>query len=275
MFASVDLARRIESAELELVRALANAARERHPERDLLVRELAGGLAVWLGDGSPINKVVGLGFDGAVPVDELAEVEAMFAARNAPLHVELANLGDADVARFFTERGYRIVSFENVSGRPLGADAPAIPAPAHTVRVSAEAERESWLDLVAAGFAAPDVEGVASHESFEIESLRRILADFAAADGMEFFAAELAGELVGGASMRCTSGIAQLCGATTLSAARRRGVQTAMLHERLQRATDAGCDLAVVVTQPGSRSQQNVIRQGFRVLYTRTILARS
>jgi ribosomal protein S18 acetylase RimI-like enzyme len=78
----------------------------------------------------------------------------------------------------------------------------------------------------------------------------------------------------GGASMRLADGLAQLCGAGTLPAHRRRGVQGALLERRLADAASAGCDLAVVTTSPGSRSQENVERQGFELLYTRAILRR-
>ena len=40
-------------------------------------------------------------------------------------------------------------------------------------------------------------------------------------------------------------------------------------------ANSAGCDLAVVTTQPGSVSQQNVTREGFALLYARAVLVRS
>jgi hypothetical protein len=53
---------------------------------------------------------------------------------------------------------------------------------------------------------------------------------------------------------------------------RRRGIQTALLSARLADAAAAGCDIAVVTTQPGSKSQQNVQRQGFDLLYTRAVL---
>jgi hypothetical protein len=36
----------------------------------------------------------------------------------------------------------------------------------------------------------------------------------------------------------------------------------------------AGCDLAVVTTQPGSTSQRNVQRSGFDLLYTRAVLVK-
>jgi hypothetical protein len=67
-------------------------------------------------------------------------------------------------------------------------------------------------------------------------------------------------------------GVAQLTGAATVPAHRRHGVQTALLAARLADAARTGCDIAVVTTQPGSKSQQNVQRQGFDLLYTRAVL---
>jgi GNAT superfamily N-acetyltransferase len=55
----------------------------------------------------------------------------------------------------------------------------------------------------------------------------------------------------------------------SLPAFRRRGVQTALLDVRMQRAAEQGCELAMSLAQPGSASQRNIARQGFRTLYTR------
>ena len=55
---------------------------------------------------------------------------------------------------------------------------------------------------------------------------------------------------------------------------RRRGVQSTLLHARLVAAADAGCDLAIVPTEPASTSQANVQRAGFALLYVRAILVR-
>ena len=71
------------------------------------------------------------------------------------------------------------------------------------------------------------------------------------------------------------AGLAQLTGAATVRAYRRRGVQTALLSTRLADAAAAGCDIAVVTTQPGSKSQQNVQRRGFYLLYTRAVLGKN
>ena len=50
---------------------------------------------------------------------------------------------------------------------------------------------------------------------------------------------------------------------------RNRGAQRALLEHRLGRAAEAGCDLAMMGAAPGSASQRNAERQGFRIAYTR------
>ena len=74
--------------------------------------------------------------------------------------------------------------------------------------------------------------------------------------------------------MRMSGDLVQLSGASTLPAHRRRGVQSALLRARLLDAADSGCTLAVVTTEPASKSQQNVQRAGFTLLYSRAILVR-
>ena len=48
-----------------------------------------------------------------------------------------------------------------------------------------------------------------------------------------------------------------------------KGAQQAVLAARPRYAADAGCDLAMMVAEPGSASQRNAERHGFRIAYTR------
>jgi GNAT superfamily N-acetyltransferase len=127
--------------------------------------------------------------------------------------------------------------------------------------------------VVADGFAHPDSQGVPSHEDFPREVLERAERDFAAAGVLRYIALR-DGVVAGGGSLRVADGVAQLAGAATAPAHRRRGVQSALLSARLADAAGAGCDVAVVTTQPGSKSQQNVKRRGFDLLYTRAVLVK-
>lgn len=128
--------------------------------------------------------------------------------------------------------------------------------------------------MVASGFASPDTQGVPSGESYPSDLLVTVMADMAAAEGFSRFLARRGGVPAGGASLRLCEGVAHLCGAATLPAHRRRGVQTALLAARLELAGRAGGDVAVVITEPGSKSQENVQRHGFELLYSRAILVR-
>jgi GNAT superfamily N-acetyltransferase len=131
-----------------------------------------------------------------------------------------------------------------------------------------------WLDTVVTGFATPDLQGLPSDESPPREALERVIGDLASAEGFSHYLARRQGRVAGGASLRLGGGVALLCGAATLPEHRRRGVQGALLATRLVEARSAGCDLAVVTTQPGSKSQENVQKQGFDLLYTRAVLLR-
>jgi GNAT superfamily N-acetyltransferase len=272
----IALAARIERAEARLLEdGVACVARRAGGGADVLSRPFAGGRAAFTEPGSPLNKVAGLGFEGVPSEAELAEVEEAFARRGCPVRVELSSLADPSVGAFLTRRGYVLEGFEDLLGLALpAAGLPPVPADIH-VRSSGPEELESWLDVTVSGFLSPDEEGIPPSETFEAEVLRRVVRDFVQAEGMTRYLAERSGVPAGGGSLRIAGGIAQLCGASTLPEHRRRGVQTALLSARLAAAGLAGCDLAVVTTQPGSKSQENARWRGFALLYTRAVLVRS
>lgn len=270
VFTGIELAGRVERAEVELIAASVRAATARRPEVDGRAIALAGGVAALCEPGSPLNKVAGLGFAGPVAEEELARVERAFHDRGLHVQVELSTLADPSVAPLLSSRGYALVGFENVLGRSLPADVPDVPGIA--VARCGPADLDTWVDVVVTGFAAPDVEGVPSAESFPREALERAIGDMAAVEGFARYFALRDGAPVAAGSLRTSGGVAHLCGATTLPAHRRRGAQTALLAARLADAARAGCDLAVMTTQPGSKSAENGARRGFELLYPRAVL---
>jgi len=188
------------------------------------------------------------------------------------VQVELSTLADPELGVFLTERGHRLVAVENVLSHGLTVAMAVSTAPPSGITVTTlpTTELPRWLDVMVTGFAVPDAQGPA-HEDFDRAVLERVIGDFASAAGVELFLAHRDGHVAGAAAMRTQHGIAQLCGASTLPAHRRRGVQTALLAHRLARAARS-CDLCVVTTQPGSKSMQNALRAGFALLYARNVL---
>jgi ribosomal protein S18 acetylase RimI-like enzyme len=274
VFASPELARRIERAERDLIAGATLAVARSAGADATFCMPLAGGVAAFSGVESPMTKIAGLGFDGAPGDDELARIEALYAARGAAVQVELSTLAASGIAACLSMRGYALVGFESVLARALVLGETRPPRADVTVeRVDAEGF-EPWLQVVVSAFAAPDAQGVAAHQQHSTAALEPVIRAVAGASGMACYVARRGSVTAGGASMRLADGLAQLCGAGTLPAHRRRGVQGALLERRLTDAASAGCDLAVVTTSPGSRSQENVERQGFELLYTRAILRR-
>ena len=277
LFATASLAKRIEKAETTLITEAARATASRIGSDNVFIRQFGGGVAIHAGDGAPFNKVAGLGFLGVPDGQHFEEIEQELAARNSPVQVEISTLAYPALARMLTERGYALVGFENVLGLALDRlEQPAEPAnPSMSIARTSAEDDAAWLDAVLAGFLNADTyDGPASHESFDRDVLRRVYEDMASAHGFERFLARVDGKVAGGASLRIFEGVAQLCGAATLPEYRRRGVQSALLRYRLADSAQRGCDVAVVTTMPGSKSQQNVQRAGFELLYARAILVK-
>ncbi len=250
------------------------------------VKPVSGGVAAFSTGGSPLNKVAGLGFAGPLDADEFAHVEQSYLKVGAPIQVELATLGDPSIATFLTRRGYHLVGFENVLGMRL--EAPRVTTQTATgqaaVRHAAPAgcsisecqpaDFESWLNVMIDGFLSPDIQGIASHESFSREVMDAILRDTSTVPAFHRYLVLRDGLPAAGAGMRASDGMAMMCGATTLPAHRRHGIQSALLTARLRDAADWDCQLALMTALPGSKSHENAQRRGFELLYARAILVR-
>ena len=275
-FVSTDLAARIDRAEARLSASLGHAVCARQTHGDAFVEEIGGGVAVYTGPSSPMNKMIGIGFDRGLPDDRLQRIEEKFKSRGASLQAEVSTLADPEVGAQLTRRGYILQGFENVLGRAIARhDGDGDGRGVIDIGLSQGKEDDArWLDVAITGFMNPDRQGVQAEPLPPRETLGAVLGDFIDALGFRRYFARIDGQIAGVATVRFDGGLAQLCGAATLPAFRRRGVQTALLQRRLADAVDAGCDLALLTTQPGSKSQQNGHRQGFELFFSRALLVK-
>ena len=274
--ADIALAERIERAEASICADFAHALRD---SSRVLVEPIAGGFAVDAGPRAPMNKVVALGLDETLDDEAIARVEALWRSRREPVRVELAELARPEVGTALTGRGYRLIGFEDVMGLGLIEPHPAVSEPPAVRGLSIERPAHDdvaeWVEVTVNGWMQLDGTGTGPEESYSRDALEKMMSDFVRPAAVQRYLARLDGAPVAAASVRLYDALAQLCGATTLPAFRRRGIQTALLSARLRDARAAGCDLAVVTTAPGSKSQANARRQGFQQLYARAVLVRS
>jgi GNAT superfamily N-acetyltransferase len=273
MFCPAELAARIDRAEARQIIAIARGAAAIDPGLDSFVVPVGQGSAVFAGPSSPTNKMIGIGFGEALDPVTLDDVEARFAARGARLQAEVSVLAEPQAHAMLAARGYEPAGFEHVLGHPMGAAIGSLPV---GIRVEAVAPRDlpSLCEVLVDAFAAPDVGGVGGDAIPPADEIRRWFMVTMSVDGFRGYVARVDGAIAGGGSLRVDGDIAQFSGAGTLPRFRRRGVQTALYRARLADARDAGCTVGVVVTQPGSKSQQNAQREGFGLLYARQLLVK-
>ncbi len=272
MFTTQQLAAAIDGAEGRLCRGIARLAASSAHGHAVKVFEIGGGVAVFTQPGSPVNKLIGAGFDGPLEPAALQAAEDWFASQGARLQAEVSTLATPAVHAMLTARGYEPTGFENVLGHDLSA-VPAAPADVEVSHVG-PANRSALAETMVAAFSSLDAGGVGGDEIPAVDEMRRWLDTMTRLDGFRGYVARLEGRIVGGGSLRVDGEIAQFIGAGTLPAYRRRGVQTALLRARLADAASAGCSVAVIVTQPASKSQQNAQREGFALLCARQLLVK-
>ena len=285
LFADLALARRLERAE-----ALSNArfveARARlFPESGAGWIAVAGAYAMFDGPSSPSTQTFGLGMFQAPTSADLDELEAFFRERGAPIFHEVSPLADAAVVPLLSERGYQPFEFTSVLYRPIdqaGVKA-TTPTPEDIAQASAEgvvqASRPASVRvrLIEKGqedlFARTAAAGW--HESgfgdFMLE-YGRVNLD---TPGLRLFIADLDGQPIATGALNLSDGVAHLAGASTIPQGRKRGAQLALLDHRLRYAAAHGCDIALMGAPPGSGSQRNAERHGFRIAYTRIKWKRS
>jgi GNAT superfamily N-acetyltransferase len=225
---------------------------------------VAGGHAGFGGIDSPLTQAFGLGLNGPVTDDDMSAIEEFYSGNRAAVNIETCPLADMSLLTFLNARGYRPIEYSNVFVRELtDSDSAAWPDSASPVRVRrvTEDETENYASIVMRSFLG---------EGEIPASLLNVFVSCIYARGTHFFLAEVDGVPAGGGMMSIHQGVASFGGAGTLPEFRNRGVQKALLLARLAKAAGDGCDLAMVATMPGSGSQRNVERQGFRVVYTRT-----
>jgi len=263
-FSNVALARRLERAEAEASARFVEARRRLDPASGASWIDVAGTYAMFDGPESPITQTFGFGLFSPPSVERLEELEQFFRDRGAPAFHEVSPLADREHGMLLARRGYEPFEFTSVMYQPI---APGVPEPAAragiTVRVVAEddeRDQDRWSTTAADGWAEqPELREF-------ILGIARVHANNPAT---RLFLAETDGRAIATGALCLADGVALFAGASTIPGGRGRGAQLALLASRLSYAVDHGCDLAMMCAAPGSGSQRNAERHGFRIAYTR------
>jgi GNAT superfamily N-acetyltransferase len=256
------LSRRLERTEGSANAAFIDARAQQSPEVGAVWRDFGGTYAMFDGVASPLTQTFGLGLFSTPTADQLQELEQFFEERGAVVQHEVSPIADPQLLPLLVERGYHPIELSAVMCQVL----PSPPMPPRAddgglgVRRVTGSEIETWADVAARGW---------SETPEAADFVRGMGAVTGRAAGTHTFLADLNGVPIAAGAMHVSGGVAILAGASTIPDARRQGAQAALLRTRLRYAAVQGCDLAMMCALPGSPSQRNAERKGFRIAYTR------
>ncbi|HZH31740.1 MAG TPA: GNAT family N-acetyltransferase [Pyrinomonadaceae bacterium] len=263
IFADVELARRLERAEGRTNAEFVEARARLSPASGAEWIEVAGAYALFDGAESMLTQTFGLGLFQETTSVEFDALESFFRERGAPVMHEVSPLASAELLPLLGERGYQPVELTSVMYRPISGEADDLPASPNeriNVRVVGEDEHELWARTATRGW---------SEFTEFADQIYELSVVGAKRAGTSSFLAELDGRAIATGGIGIHEGVVLLAGASTVPEGRRQGAQLALLAARLRFAVERGCDIAMMCAQPGSTSQRNAERNGFRIAYTR------
>ena len=217
------------------------------------------------GVGSPLTQTFGLGVFDPVTSEVLDRIEDFFQERGADVFHEISPMAGQSLLTLLGERGYHPMELTSVMFRPIEREVGLSATVNDKIKVRMigkdnEADHELWAQTATKGWA----------QEVEFSDLILDLSRLTVKKGIvPAFLAELDGHAIATGALSITDGVALLAGASTIPEGRKQGAQLALLDARLRYAAEHGCDLAMMCALPGSASQRNAERQGFRIAYTR------
>jgi GNAT superfamily N-acetyltransferase len=172
-------------------------------------------------------------------------------------------MADASLLGLLNERGYQPIEMTSVMFQPLTGEINRglqVNTDIKT-RIIKAGEEKLWARTSANGWAT------------EMPEMADFIFEFgqigARCEGALSFIAELDNQPIATGSLFVFDDVALLAGASTVPEGRRQGAQFALLDARLRYAVEQGCTIAMMCASPGSGSQRNAEKNGFRIAYTR------
>jgi len=227
--------------------------------------EVAGAYAMFDGVESPVTQTFGLGLFDEITEAEIDRIEEFFRKHDAPVFHEVSPMAaDTSLIELLNRRGYQPIELTSVMFRTLEEQKTSGTSANTqiTTRVIGKDEVDIWAQTSANGWSS-EMEGLAD---FMLQ-FGRISSQCA---GAFPYLAELDGKPISTGMLFIYGDLALLAGASTVPEGRRQGAQIALLEARLRYASENGCTIAIMGASPGSQSQRNAEKNGFRVAYTRT-----
>ncbi len=263
IFADKTLSQKIERAEARSNADFVESRGKLFPESGAGWIEVAGVYAMFDAVDSPTTQTFGLGLFDEITDVEMDKIEAFFTERDATVIHEVSPMADPAILPMLNKRGYQPIEFTSVMYQEI--DSANSTVPPQNSQIKTRIIGKSEVDL----FAETSTKGWIDEMPEYAEQMLEFSRIGASAAGAIPFIAEINAEPIATGTLYVYKDVAALAGASTIPAQRRKGAQTALLKARLRHASENGCKIATMDALPGSQSQRNAEKNGFRIAYTR------
>lgn len=253
----LELARRLETSDIAGAADYAQRLNQLEKQPTAQVQSIASGLAVVMGSRFPINRAGAMEF-GEIAHADLERLEALFAAQGLPAWLSFCPLADPQRLRWLGQQGYQAHGFVHLYLHDLDSlPGPDLPPELH---LEAALLAPVWEEASLWAWNLPDTGD------------NRLFSRLGLTPEAHCLVARWQGQVCAVGRVRITEGLAWLNGGATAPGFRGRGIQQALLQQRLAWAKAEGAEFAAVMAAPGSPSARNIERQGFRLAYSRLLL---
>jgi GNAT superfamily N-acetyltransferase len=260
-------ARRMEAAEEYGALRYAQAIQPLHPEWGSIWEQFRGGHLVFVARHSMVGRAHGLGFAGPITPQDIEHIEKFYFDREYDAQVDVCPYAHPSLFESLKERGFQVAEFNQTLARWIRPteqfEKPSLNR--LEIRAVKPEEAPAWSRMLAHVFMG---EHAPQYESF--------FEPWAWGAHPLTLAAFAGGKMVAGCGgvIVPEHKMAGFFGAAALSEHRGQGIQAAFMQERLRLTQEAGCDLAVTLTMPGTTSQRNAERAGFSTAYTKVVVSK-
>lgn len=255
MLADASLADRIYRLNKAMFPSFGDVYRQIHPEVDSPFLDVGDSYALFTGQESVITQA-----GGTLTSEHIKEIAEFYRGHNSPWEVIVTPFSHPEALSNLQNLGAKFNGWEGTLYRQL----PYTPEAPSEIKVEeiTEDQLELWNDIATQGFFGPNPP----------PSIQELGVIMSRTENTRRYIAYVDGTPGASASLRIEEGSAFLGGAATLPEHRNRGLQNALIARRLADSNNHA-DLAIIGAQPGSTSQRNAERHGFRIAYTQISLA--
>lgn len=261
IYSDMALSKQLEKTEARFNAAFIDSTQKMFPESQAEWKEMDGTYVMFAGVESPLTQTFGLGLFDPLCIQTMDEIEQFYHQFSSPVFHEVSPLSDPTHLDILSKRGYQPVEMTNIFYKPLSKEPPK----SHFELITEEMQPDEE-DLFVSTSAKAWSQGDPALYDF-VCNFSQIASK---SQCVRSFFTKLDGKPISTGMLFIDNHIALLAGDSTIAEGRNRGGQTALIDARLNHAATHGCTLAMIATSPGSQSQKNAEKNGFRLAYTRT-----